>query len=91
MLPDGAARTQLRFNAYFKGEAATDPRLTELRAQATAAWKLVLEQDIDFVRDVHENYMRRDDAGIETRVAPFWESNVLQFQRNIVECLRTNT
>jgi hypothetical protein len=43
------------------------------------------------VRDVHDNYMRRDDAGIETRVAPFWESNVLQFQRNVVECLRTNT
>jgi choline monooxygenase len=91
MLPDGAARTRLRFNAYFKGEAATDPSLTDLRAQATAAWKLVLEQDIDFVRDVHENYMRRDDAGIETRVAPFWETNVLQFQRNVVECLRTNT
>ncbi len=91
MLPDGGARTLLRFNAYFKGAAATDPDLAAARQAATAAWRLVLEQDIDFVRAVHDNYQRRDSAGIEAHMAPFWESNVLEFQRNVVNLLDDRT
>jgi hypothetical protein len=36
---------------------------------------------------VHENYERRDDAGIATRVAPFRGRSVLEFRRNAVALL----
>lgn len=87
-LPDGPERTKVRFIHYYPGTIATDPGFAAIRQEIAQAWQLVFAQDVPFVRDVHENYKRRDDAGIATRVAPFWERNVLEFQRNVVDVLR---
>lgn len=87
MLPDGAENTKVVFRHYFGGEAATDPALEEERRRQEAEWRLVFEQDIPFVRSVHENYKRRDAAGIETRFSPLWEANVQRFQQTVVETL----
>ena len=86
-LPDGPERTRLVVNHYYAGGAATDPAYAGSREELVREWKLIFEQDIPFVRFVHENYQRRDAAGIETRFSPFWEANVLAFQRDVVEVL----
>jgi choline monooxygenase len=87
MLPDGAENTKVVFRHYYGGDAATDPALEEERRRQEAQWRLVFEQDIPFVRSVHENYKRRDAAGIETRFSPLWEANVQRFQQTVVETL----
>ncbi|MFO0997083.1 MAG: aromatic ring-hydroxylating dioxygenase subunit alpha [Alphaproteobacteria bacterium] len=87
-LPDGPESTKVRFIHYYPGTAATDPAFAKARQEVAKAWETVFVQDVPFVRAVHENYQRRDDAGIDTRVAPFWERNVLEFQRNVVELLK---
>lgn len=88
MLPDGSENTKLRFRHYYGGPSATDPALEDERRRQEAEWRLVFEQDIPFVRQVHENYKRRDEAGIDTRFAPLWEANVQRFQQTVVETLR---
>jgi choline monooxygenase len=88
MLPDGAENTKVVFRHYFVGDAATDPALEADRRREEAEWRLIFEQDIPFVRRVHENYQVRDAAGIETRFAPFWEANVQRFQQTVVETIR---
>jgi phenylpropionate dioxygenase-like ring-hydroxylating dioxygenase large terminal subunit len=89
LLPDGPERTRVVMNHYYAGEAATDPALQDARQALLEEWKLVFEQDRPFVRGVHENYRRRDDAGIASCFSPFWDSAILQFQRSVVETLGT--
>lgn len=86
--PDGPESTKVRFVHYYPGNAADDPALAQVRADLAAEWKLVFEQDVPFVRYVHENYQRRDDAGIATHAAPFWERNIHAFQKNVIDLLR---
>ena len=67
---------------------ATDPAHAAARAKLVDEWKLLFEQDIPFVHNVHQNYKTRDRAGIDCRFSPYWETNVLAFQQSIVEALR---
>ncbi len=71
-----------------KGDAATDPKFAAIRETNHAEWKFLYEQDIPIVSNVQETYAIRDAAGIETRFAPFWESNIHAFQRDVVSVLR---
>jgi len=87
-LPDGPENTRVVLNIYYAAEAAIDPAFAQTRRELFEEWQLIFEQDTPFVRYVHESYKRRDKAGIETRFSPFWESNVLAFQRSVVEVLR---
>jgi choline monooxygenase len=87
-LPDGPESTKIRFVHYYPAAFTDDPAKAGARQQILDAWKHVFEQDIPFVKAVHDNYKTRDFAGIDTHVAPHWEANVLEFQRNVVELLR---
>ena len=50
-------------------------------------WDKIIEQDVPFVRNVHEMYQVRDDLLIDTRFSPHWEGAVLHFQRMVVDTL----
>ena len=86
-LPVGSAKTKLVFNHYFVGDAATDPAFESQRAQIIEGWQLVFEQDIPFVRAVHENYAASSLSRISTRYSEFWEKNVHRFQRHLVDVI----
>ena len=87
LLPDGPNRTIVHMIQYYVGDAATDPAFKETRDALVADWKIVFEQDIPFVRYVHENYKVRDASGISTRFTPRWEGSVHHFQKTVVEVL----
>lgn len=89
ILPSGPDKTRLLFNHYYVGDAAEDPRYEEQRNVVTAAWQEVFEQDIPFVHYVHQNYLMRDAAGIDTRFAAVWEANIHEFQKTVVDVIRT--
>lgn len=86
-LPTGAERTRLYFHHYFQGKAACDPAYRAERASIKQEWQKVFEQDIPFVQQVHENYKLRDSAGVGTRFSPFWEANILYFQRSVARAI----
>ena len=87
-VPEGPERTKVIIRHYYKGDAATDPKFAAIRETNHTEWKFLYEQDIPFVSNVQETYAIRDAAGIETRFAPFWESNIHAFQRDVVGVLR---
>lgn len=72
-------------------DSAADPFYDEGRARMRETWKLVLDQDKDFVRQVQVNTAHRDRAGIATRFSPYWESAVQHFQRMVVNTIRSET
>jgi choline monooxygenase len=88
MLPDGPASTNVRFAHYYVGDAATDPALVPVRDKLVEAWKVVFAQDVDFVRATQANHSLRDEVGLDTRFSPYWEGNLRQFQRMVVEVIR---
>ena len=82
VLPDGYRRTRLDFRHYFKGDAAR--RFIDLRRDMLTYWQRVFEQDLPLVGALQNNMERVGDIGVRARFSPFWESNVLQFQRSVV-------
>ena len=88
LLPDGPEKTRLIFNQYYVGDAATDPAHKAERDALVEDWKLVFEQDIPFVRHVHENNKLRDALGISTYFTPAWETGVQNFQQAVIELMR---
>ena len=87
-LPAGPDGTDIVLGMYYRGAAATEPALAAVRSQAMAGMRRVWEQDIQFVRQVHNNAKLRDAAGLDTSFVPFWEGAVQHFQQGVVEVLR---
>jgi len=87
-LPVGPERTRLVFHHYYMGDAADAPDLEAERAVVTREWLKVFEQDIPFVHHVHQNYLIRDAAGIDTRFSEVWEANIHEFQKTVVDVIR---
>ena len=87
-LPSGPDSTRLLFYHYYVGEAAEDLDYETQRQVVTTEWQKVFEQDIPFVYYVHQNYLMRDAAGIDTRFAAVWESNIHEFQKTVVDVIR---
>ena len=87
-LPDGPERTNIVLGIYYRGTAATDPAVAAVRSRTTEEFRLVFEQDIDFVRGVHENAKLRDAAGLDTCFVPYWEGSVQRFQQAVIEVLK---
>ena len=87
-LPDGPERTDIVFGLYYRGADATDPAVAAVRSRTTEEFRRVFEQDIDFVRGVHENAKQRDAARLDTRFVPYWEGSVQRFQQAVMELLR---
>ncbi|MGH6953570.1 MAG: aromatic ring-hydroxylating oxygenase subunit alpha [Alphaproteobacteria bacterium] len=87
ILPTGSHGTRVDTRQYYKGGTATDPAFAEVRRNLVEEWRLVLEQDVPLARNVQASYDRPSDAGIRTRFSPYWESNVLHFQRSIVNAV----
>jgi len=87
-LPSGPERTRLVFHHYYVGDAADNPDLESERAVVTAQWQKVFEQDIPFVHHVHQNYLVRDAAGIDTRFSEVWEANIHEFQKTVVNVVK---
>ena len=88
ILPEAADRTRVDMRHYYKGDAATDPALAEVRRKLLDEWRLVLEQDVPLIGNVQANMERPGEAGIRTRFSPYWESNVQRFQQSVVDVLR---
>ena len=86
-LPDGPARTRLRFHYYFVDDAAHDPDLRVSRQHVINSMQEVFRQDGPVVKAVQDRVARRDELGIRTRFSPYWETAVLQFQRDVVAAL----
>lgn len=86
-LPDGPARTRLRFHYYFVDDAAHDPDLRVSRQHVINSMQEVFRQDAPVVKAVQDRVARRDELGIRTRFSPYWETAVLQFQRDVVAAL----
>ena len=89
--PERHDRTHLDFRHYFRGEAAADPGFESLRDVLVDEWRLVFEQDLPLVEMVQRNHERPARPGIgdiRTRFSPFWEANVLHFQRSVVATMR---
>ena len=87
ILPLGWDKSLLRFNYYFVGDAALDDNCAAARQDIIDGWDKIIEQDVPFVRNVHEMYQVRDDLLIDTRFSPHWEGAVLHFQRMVVDTL----
>ena len=85
--PLGWDRTLLSLNYYFVGDAATDPALAQIRSALLDDWNLIVDQDYDYVRNVHDMYQVRDTAGIETRFSPHWEGAVHHFQQMVADAI----
>ena len=85
--PDGWDRTRVVLYFYFD-EAAMELRFREARQAVEDSWKLIIEQDDDFVENVQANMRVRDRAGIEPRFAPYWEGAVHHFQKMVVETIQ---
>ena len=88
-LPDGPARTHLRFHYYFVGDAASDPGLSASRQHVIDSMQEVFEQDAPVAKAVQDRAARRDELGLRTRFSPYWETAVLQFQRDVVAALES--
>ena len=80
-------RTHLDFRHYYQGDAATDPKFAAERDTLIDEWRLVFEQDFPLVEMVQRNHERPGSTDIRTRFSPFWEANVLHFQRSVVAAM----
>ena len=86
-LPEGPARTRLRFHYYFVDDAPSEPSLEASREHVIASMQEVFTQDAPVVAAVQTRAARRDELGLRTCFSPFWETAVLQFQRDVVGAL----
>jgi choline monooxygenase len=86
-LPQGHEVTRLRYTHYYPAAIAKNPRFDEARRGVAAQFRDVLAQDIPFLQRVHDNMQLIDEAGLRPRFSPFWETNLPEFQRSVIELL----
>jgi hypothetical protein len=86
-LPEGPDRTRLRYRHYYPRRIALDPAYAQWRREGAAQFQDVLAQDLPFVRLVHDNTRFLDDAGVRPRFSPYWETNLPEFHRSVVDAL----
>jgi len=87
-LPDGPDRTKVFINIYTHGDAATSPDFANGRKRVLDLWTGVLPQDAAFIEGAMATMKFRDDAGIKTRFAPYWEAAVHGFQARVLDAIR---
>jgi choline monooxygenase len=86
-LPQGPDRTRLRYRHYYPRHIGLDPAYAQWRREVATQFQQVLAQDIPFVQFVHSNTKFFDAAGIRPRFSPYWECNLHEFQRSVVDVL----
>jgi len=84
MMPEGATRTRIESRTYIADDGTDRTRQHEA---ASHMLKDVLLQDVETVGRVQANYESPAAESITPRFSPFWEPNVLQFQRDVVAAL----
>ena len=87
--PTSAQSTSVLRNLYFFGDGATAPRYANGRAAVCQGWDEVAAQDQMLVSQVQSLANVRDAAGIRTRFSPYWETSVHNFQKLLVQAIRS--
>ena len=85
--PNTGTSTDVLRSLYFFADGANAPRYANSRQAICGGWDEVAIQDQTLVGEVQRLATVRDSAGIRTRISPYWETSVHNFQKLLVQTM----